>query len=139
MTGLLFVLLGTVYGAVMGASFASFAGVVAERGAAGLPLTGRSACACGRQLRLAENIPVIGWLRVGGVARCCGARLPVGYLRWESGMGAYGGLAGGLAWWAWWQVGGSWPLNAVLAGGGLALFVRCAWHHAPGGPAKAER
>ena len=131
MTGLVFVLLGAVYGAVMGASFASFGCVVAERGAAGQSLSGRSACACGRQLKVVENVPVLGWLRIRGVASCCGSKLPVRYLLWEAALGGYGGLAGGLAWWRWWAVGGSWQVNALLGAGGLALVVICAWHRSP--------
>lgn len=71
----------------LGASIASFLGVVIERVPKGESITGRSHCACGRQLKWYENIPVIGWLSTGGTAKCCGAKLPVWYLLFEIGLG----------------------------------------------------
>lgn len=70
-----------------GASIASFLGVVIERVPKKEPITGRSHCACGRQLKWYENVPVIGWLTTGGKAKCCGAKLPVWYLLFEIGLG----------------------------------------------------
>ena len=84
-----------VFGALMLACTASFAGVVVERGKAGLSLGGRSRCACGRQLKASENVPVLGWLRVAGTARCCGYHIPRWYL-WLEGVSF---LAGGLSGW----------------------------------------
>jgi leader peptidase (prepilin peptidase)/N-methyltransferase len=66
--------------------------VVAERVPAGVSINGRSRCACGRQLKARENIPVLGWLAARGVARCCGARLPRRLLGWEVGYAAWGAL-----------------------------------------------
>ena len=71
----------------LGASIASFLGVVVERGKRKEPITGRSHCACGRQLTWYENIPVIGWLSCAGMTRCCKQRLPVSYVLTEIGLG----------------------------------------------------
>lgn len=65
--------------ATLGGSIASFLGVVAERKPRGESINGRSHCACGRQLKATENIPVLGWLISGGKAKCCGARIPQVY------------------------------------------------------------
>jgi leader peptidase (prepilin peptidase) / N-methyltransferase len=62
--------------AYMGASIASFLGVVAERTYNNQSVNGRSHCACGRKLAFYENVPVLGWLRVKGKAKCCGSRIP---------------------------------------------------------------
>jgi prepilin signal peptidase PulO-like enzyme (type II secretory pathway) len=72
----------------IGAALGSFAGVVIERGPKGAIHGERSHCACGRQLKWYENIPIIGWLRIGGRTRCCNTKLPVWYLLLE--------IAGGL-------------------------------------------
>lgn len=61
---------------VVAACVASFGCVVGERVPAGRSVNGRSVCACGRELRAWENVPVVGWLRTGGVAKCCGSVLP---------------------------------------------------------------
>lgn len=65
-----------VVGGVFGAIFASFSMVVVERVPRRESLNGRSKCVCGRQLRAWENIPILGWLRTGGRARCCSAVIP---------------------------------------------------------------
>lgn len=89
-----------VMGALLGGTIASFLGVVLERVPRGVSVNGRSRCACGRQLRWHENVPVLGWLRIRGTAPCCGARLPVGYLFGELAgtivLGALGALTGPL-------------------------------------------
>lgn len=69
-----------IYGFLIGGAFASFAGVVAERIPAGESISGRSKCICGHQLRVFENIPVFGWVRVWGVAPCCGSKIPARYV-----------------------------------------------------------
>lgn len=71
----------------LGACIASFLGVVIERVPKKESIMGRSHCACGRQLKWYENIPVIGWLSIGGTAKCCGAKLPVWYLLFEIALG----------------------------------------------------
>lgn len=80
-----------VYGALMGAALASFGCVIAERVPRGETIGGRSHCACGRHLRAVELAPVLGWLACRGRARCCGARLPIGYLVAELLAGVLGG------------------------------------------------
>lgn len=72
----------------LGASIASFLGVVIERVPKKEPITGRSHCACGRQLKWYENVPVIGYLTTKGKAKCCGAKLPVWYVIFETGLGS---------------------------------------------------
>lgn len=99
-----------------GAALASFACVVAERVPSGISIGGRSHCVCGRQLRAAENVPVLSWLVLRGRARCCGAAIPARYVLAEAtaaGAAAVGLLAGGV-------------LGAVVLGSG-ALGVILAW------------
>ena len=70
-----FMLFSGVYGAI----FASFFCVVYERYGTGLTILGRSKCACGRDLKISENIPIIGFLKCKGKATCCGAKIPLWY------------------------------------------------------------
>lgn len=81
---------------MFGAITASFLCVVAERVPRKMSLGGRSHCACGRQLKWRENIPVIGWLRVGGVSRCCNSKIPVFYLAAELFLAAAWAVSGYL-------------------------------------------
>lgn len=81
---------------MLGASLASFAGVVIERVPKGESINGRSHCACGRQLKWYENVPVFGYLFTGGKAKCCGAKLPVWYLFFELGAGLVFGIIGAI-------------------------------------------
>lgn len=60
---------------MMGASIASFLGVVAYRTASGANINGRSHCNCGRLLKWYENVPIFGWLRIKGQAKCCGSKI----------------------------------------------------------------
>ena len=80
----------------LGAALGSFATATGERLARGESLWTRSHCSCGRALRPGENIPFVGWLRVRGRARCCGARLPVSLLAGEA-LPALAGAAGALS------------------------------------------
>lgn len=88
----------TAMGALLGGTIASFLGVVLERVPRGVSVNGRSRCACGRQLRWHENVPVLGWLRTGGTTPCCKDTLPVTYLIGELagmiGLGLLGALGG---------------------------------------------
>lgn len=43
--------------------------------------------ACGKRLRLTDNVPVAGWLLLRGKCRRCRAPIPVSYLRVEVGFG----------------------------------------------------
>lgn len=107
-----------VTGALLGSVLGSFAGVVIERTPRGIPLTGRSRCACGRALRPWENIPVLGWVSVRGRARCCGARIPAWYVGVEVLWGGACALAGGMA--------GLTGVLAALGAGFVALGVAVA-------------
>jgi prepilin signal peptidase PulO-like enzyme (type II secretory pathway) len=84
-----------LYGFLFGSVWASFAAVVVERTARRESLGGRSHCVCGRQLRATENIPIVGWLRSGGKARCCGSSIPVWYVLFEVVLGICGALVAG--------------------------------------------
>lgn len=91
-TTLTIILLLIAFG--LGSSIASFLGVVVERGRKGESILGRSHCACGRQLKNTENIPVIGWLKIGGKTKCCNTKLPVSYLLSEIALGLlFAGIA----------------------------------------------
>lgn len=72
---------------LIGSAIGSFLCVVKERGWKGATTGERSHCACGRPLKWYENIPVFGWLRVGGRTKCCNTKLPVWYLLVEIGLG----------------------------------------------------
>lgn len=82
-----FIAFYTLLAFLLGASVGSFLGVVIDRVPRREPITGRSHCACGRQLKASENIPVFGWLRTGGKAKCCGSQIPAWYLWLEIGLG----------------------------------------------------
>lgn len=86
-----------VCAAVLGGLTASFLCVCVERIPRGLSIGGRSRCACGRQLRWSENVPILGWLRVGGVSRCCAAKIPATYVIAECVLAAAWGAAGAVA------------------------------------------
>jgi leader peptidase (prepilin peptidase)/N-methyltransferase len=76
----------------LGASTASYLGVVADRGWRG-SLVGRSVCVCGRQLSWSENIPVLSYLFLKGRAKCCSAKIPSRYVKTEVGLALVSGAA----------------------------------------------
>lgn len=111
-----------VVGAVFGGMLASFTMVVLERVPRGESINGRSHCACGRPLRVRENIPVLGWLLSGGRARCCGTTIPGRLLVAEllavavgAGVGAGGVTALGIATLVWGALLVCWAVPAGLA------------------------
>lgn len=112
-----------VYGALVGASLASFACVVSDRVSRNEPFAGgRSRCACGRQLASWENVPVFGWVRVWGKARCCGARIPAKYVLAELAGGVFaGGFAVQMGSWA--QQGTPWPVIVLCSAAAVLLLV----------------
>jgi leader peptidase (prepilin peptidase)/N-methyltransferase len=68
----------------LGACIGSFLNVVIHRlpqeDPARRSLGGRSRCpACGAAIRWHDNLPLLGWLRLLGKARCCGSRISVRY------------------------------------------------------------
>lgn len=77
---------------VLGATVGSFLNVVVHRLPLGRsPLRGRSHCpACGHGIRARDNIPVLGWLRLGGRCRDCGSAISPRYPIVEA-------ICGGLA------------------------------------------
>jgi prepilin signal peptidase PulO-like enzyme (type II secretory pathway) len=85
-----------IFAAVLGMITASFLCVCAERIPRKMSIGGRSRCACGRMLRIGENIPVLGWVRARGTASCCGAQIPTYYVKAEIGMGVAWGISGSL-------------------------------------------
>lgn len=67
---------------------------------------------CGRELKLIERLPVVGWLASGGKCRGCGWKVPVllplielasgaafGFVAWQFGSGMEGICALALTWW----------------------------------------
>ncbi|WP_028245464.1 prepilin peptidase [Pseudoclavibacter soli] len=65
-----------IWAGVFGAVLGSFLNVVAVRFAAGTDASGRSACpTCNHQLSWSENVPILGWLALGG--RCLHCRTPI--------------------------------------------------------------
>jgi prepilin signal peptidase PulO-like enzyme (type II secretory pathway) len=78
--------------AFIGASTASLLCLVVDRTLTGeRRATTHSHCACGRELSIFEVLPVVSWVWLRGVSRCCKRRLPV---RWPleelaGGMGFF--------------------------------------------------
>ena len=83
----------TAIAVALGLAFGSFLNVVIYRLPRGESLSHPpSRCpGCGKPIRVFDNIPVLGWLLLGGKARCCKVRIAVRYPLIE----ALGGL---LAW-----------------------------------------
>jgi len=75
---------------VLGAVVGSFLNVVAYRVPAGRSvIAGRSACpACGHPVRARDNVPILGWILLGGRCRDCGGSIPAGYAIVEVAGGA---------------------------------------------------
>lgn len=88
------VALWALFFAFTGGALSSFSAVAAQRLPRGQSLGGRSMCACGRQLRWFENVPVLGWLRVRGRARCCGVVIPANMVVCEALCAASGAVFG---------------------------------------------
>jgi leader peptidase (prepilin peptidase)/N-methyltransferase len=78
---------------VAGAIVGSFVNVVGYRVPAGRSvIAGRSACpACGHPVRARDNVPILGWLMLGGRCRDCGSPIAADYPLIEAACG--GGLA----------------------------------------------
>lgn len=108
-----------LFGAWLAASVASFLCVVAERVPRGESVNGRSHCICGRQLTWWENIPVVSWLALRGVSRCCGSRIPTQYVVAEGLCALAGAAAGALLGAS--MVSGQWPMAVA----GLLLLIAC--------------
>lgn len=107
-----------VFAVLLGACFASFFGVVAERVPRRQSLNGRSLCACGRTLGPGELIPVLSYLRVRGVARCCATRIPRRLVVGEVCV-ATTSAVGAALWGA--------PGALVIGGMSLVVFTVVSW------------
>lgn len=100
--------------AVLGSIFGSFMNVVAYRLPLGMSLSrpGSHCPACQRPIRWYDNVPVLGWIRLGGRCRDCGARISARYPLVEA---VVAGTAALLAW----RATGSWIPDASVEGGGI--------------------
>lgn len=83
---------------LLGASMASFIAAMVERLPRGESSNTPSHCACGRNLKPWENVPLLGWLTLkvlhGGKTKCCGVTLPAWYFLMEAISGfMFAGLA----------------------------------------------
>jgi leader peptidase (prepilin peptidase) / N-methyltransferase len=95
-----------LFGFAWGAMFGSFINVVAHRVPRGESLSRhRSRCPlCGAAIRATDNLPVLGWLRLGGRCRDCRAAIAARYPLVEAGCGliglvlAWAELTGGGRW-----------------------------------------
>ncbi|MFN9916534.1 MAG: prepilin peptidase, partial [Pirellulaceae bacterium] len=75
-----FELFAIAWAFIFGGSIASFLNVVAYRLPAGLPITGSSFCPhCQVPIRLSDNLPVLGWLKLGGRCRACHLPISIRY------------------------------------------------------------
>ena len=119
----------TAIAVALGLAFGSFLNVVIYRLPRGESLSHPpSRCpGCGKPIRAFDNIPVLGWLLLGGRARCCKVRISARYPLIE-------GLGGLLAWaivrviifelpdeTVWWRVVLTFCVYLALALGLLAL------------------
>jgi prepilin signal peptidase PulO-like enzyme (type II secretory pathway) len=98
---------------VWGSMFGSFLNVVVHRLPQGRSVVkGGSACpACGSAVRWRDNIPVIGWLLLGGRCRDCGAAISVGYPLVEAISGILAALVAGM------MLVGAWAPDWLVPGG----------------------
>ena len=90
-----FALFGLVFLTVLGAVVGSFLNVVVYRLPRGLNLIKPpSACpACGNPIPWHDNLPVVGWIRLGGKCRYCYTRISPEYPLVEALMGLLFGLS----------------------------------------------
>jgi leader peptidase (prepilin peptidase)/N-methyltransferase len=86
-------ILATLLGASLGASLASFGGVVAIRVPRGESIVRpASACdSCRAPIRYYDNVPIVSWLLLNGRCRTCAATIPAFLVCLE----VCGALAGG--------------------------------------------
>ncbi|MBM4022518.1 MAG: prepilin peptidase [Planctomycetes bacterium] len=84
------ILFGFVWGAMLG----SFVNVVVHRLPLGQSVVARrSRCPrCGNPVRATDNVPVLGWLWLGGKCRDCGGQIAATYPLVEAGCGLVGAV-----------------------------------------------
>lgn len=127
------ILFGFAWGAMLG----SFLNVVVHRVPLGESvIVRRSRCPrCGRAIRASDNVPVLGWLRLGGRCRDCDAAIPVDYAAVEAACGlvvallAWTHLVGGGRWLPRLAEGFPTGIDRVLRGD-WRLLVACGLHAA---------
>jgi len=104
--------LSALFALLVGACIGSFLNVCIARWPAGLSVVSPpSRCPhCERPIRASENLPIVGWLRLGGRCRGCKARISVQYPLIE--------LAIALVWGA-----AVWHYGATLTALRVAVFV----------------
>jgi len=123
---------------ILAANLGSFLNVVAYRVPRGLSVVrGGSRCpACAQPVRWRDNVPVVGWLLLGGRCRDCGAAIAARYPLVEAAAGIIGGivaielLSGGRTWPAGRFGGGRTGADVLLMGGEWSLLLVCAAHAA---------
>lgn len=112
---------------ILGANIGSFLNVVAHRLPRGESVVvGGSRCpACGGRIRWHDNVPVVGWLMLGGRCRACGAPISARYPVVEAAAAVIGVivavelLSGGR----------TWPIGRFGTGrsGADALLIHADW------------
>lgn len=123
---------------LLAANVGSFLNVVAHRVPRGMSVAqGGSRCpACGNAIRWRDNVPVIGWLVLGGRCRDCGAAIAPRYPLVEAAAGGIGGIAavellsGGRSWPAGRFGTGRSGIDVLLMDGDWQLALVCAAHAA---------
>ncbi len=108
----------SIFAFILGAVFASFAGVVAYRAPKGQSIsTPGSYCpACRKSIRPYDNIPILSWLILGGKCRSCRAKIGVFSLLCE--------IFGGIGFWgAYWMYGNTLPELPILIALLCAVFL----------------
>ncbi|MFM8379222.1 MAG: prepilin peptidase [Planctomycetia bacterium] len=123
---------------LLAANVGSFLNVVAHRVPRGMSVArGGSRCpACGNAIRWRDNVPVMGWLVLGGRCRDCGAAIAARYPLVEAAAAGIGGIAavellsGGRTWPAGRFGTGRSGIDVLLMAGDWQLALVCAAHAA---------
>lgn len=121
---------------VCGAILGSFINVVAHRLPRGESVShGRSRCPrCGAGIRPRDNVPVLGWILLGGRCRDCLAPIPARYPLVEAACGgiaavvAAAELVGGGRWWPTLAGSRGSGIDRILLQGDWPLLAGCVLH-----------
>lgn len=121
---------------LLAANVGSFLNVVAHRVPRGASVVrGGSRCpACGSPVRWRDNVPVLGWLVLGGRCRDCGAAIAARYPLVEAVAAIIGGIAavellsGGCTWPAGRFGTGRTGIDVLLVGADWQLVLVCVAH-----------
>jgi leader peptidase (prepilin peptidase)/N-methyltransferase len=115
------------FACLLGGNLGSFLNVVMHRVPRGESVaTGGSRCpACGSAVRWHDNVPVLGWLRLGGRCRDCQSPISIRYPLVEAAAAVLGAVIGGML------LGGGRLVPgerfAAVAGGADALLLNTDW------------